>query len=254
VLIAITRKVSSSLALCELTHLSRTSINIERARAQHHDYEACLAELVDKVIQLDEEADLPDAVFVEDTCVVLDELAVITRPGAPSRRPETASVGQILGRYRTLHFIEAPGTVDGGDVLRLGRTLFVGKTSRSNDAGIEQLRAFVKPAGYDVVAVTLRGCLHLKSAATAVAERTVLLNPGWVDARLFEDFAVVSVDPSEPAAGNALLVSNKVVFPASYPKTRERLELANIHVEPVDLSEFAKAEGGVTCCSVIFQA
>jgi dimethylargininase len=193
-------------------------------------------------------------VFVEDTAVVLDELAIIARPGAESRRPETPSVAEVLRRYRPLAFIEAPGILDGGDVLRLDRRLFVGLSRRSNAAAIEQLRSLLADRGYLVTGVPVKGCLHLKSAVTPVSENVLLINPDWVEPDVFKSMRLIKVDTSEPFAANALMVGGGVVFPSAYPATRRALESQGIRVCPVDLSELVKAEGGVTCCSLVFCA
>jgi dimethylargininase len=251
--IAVTREVSPSIGRCELTHLARQAIDVDLARVQHRQYETCLAALGCRICRLPPEPELPDAVFVEDTAVVLDELAIITRPGADSRRPETRSVAQALALYRRLVYIQAPDTLDGGDVLRIGRTLWVGLSGRSKPAGIEQMRAWLAPLGYSVRGVPVDGCLHLKSAVTQVARDTLLINSAWVDAGAWGPMNLIEVDPSEPFAANALLVGETVVYPAAYPATRRRLEEQGIPVRLVDVSELGKAEGGVTCCSVIFK-
>jgi dimethylargininase len=251
--IAITREVSPSIGECELTHLAREAIDVDLARAQHHQYEACLVALGCQIQRLPPEPELPDAVFVEDVAVVLDELAIMTRPGAASRRPETHSVAQSLAPYRRLAYIQAPGSLDGGDVLRVGQTLWMGLSSRSNPAGMELLRALLAPLGYRVRGVKVDGCLHLKSAVTQVARDTLLINPAWVDAGAFGPMNLIEVDPAEPFAANALLVAANVVYPAAYPATRRRLEEGGIPVRLVDVSELGKAEGGVTCCSLIFE-
>lgn len=250
--IALTRAVSASIGQCELTHIERQPIDLELARAQHHQYETCLAALGCDVIRLPAEDALPDAVFVEDTAIVLDELAIITRPGAVMRQAETPAIAQSLALYRTLHPIQEPGTLDGGDVLRLGRELFVGLSGRSNPEAIEQLRRVLHPWGYTVRGAPVSGCLHLKSAVTQVAADTLLLNPAWVDPQLFATWRIITVDPNEPAAANALLIGGRVVYPASYPATRRRLAEHGIEVRTVDVSELTKAEGAVTCCSLIF--
>lgn len=196
---------------------------------------------------------LPDAVFVEDTAVVLDELAIISRPGAESRRAETESVAQALAPHRELFFIEAPATLDGGDVLKMGRTLFVGESGRTNPGAIEQLCALVEPYGYEVVTTKIGQCLHLKSAVTQVAPDTVLVNPAWVAPSSLGDMEFVEVDPSEELGANALLVGDTLVYPAEYPLTRERLENRGLRVQSVPTSELLKAEGGVTCSSLLIE-
>jgi len=252
-LVAITRAVSPKIGQCELTHLERQAIDARLAQAQHGQYEACLAGLGCELHRLPAEPDLPDSVFVEDTAVVLDELAIITRPGAASRRPETESVARALEPFRRLAFVRPPGTLDGGDLLHAGRVLTIGLSGRSNQAGIEQMRRLVEPYGYRVEGVPLAGCLHLKSAVTQVAEDMLLINREWVDGRIFQGLKLIDVDPEEPLAANALLVGGTVIYPADYPRTRRRLEEAGISVQTVDVSELAKAEGGVTCCSLIFR-
>ena len=248
---AITRPVSESIVRCELTHLSRNPIDYARAVEQHEAYEAALATLGCEVVRVPAAHDLPDAVFVEDAALVLDELAVVTRPGAVSRRAEVEGVREVLGRYRPIVSIEAPGTLDGGDVLRLGRHIFVGRSSRSNEAGILQLRALVETHGYVVTAVEVSGCLHLKSAVTALASNTLLGNGAWLDRRVFGDVEWIDVDPAEPHAANALWIGDAVIYPREHARTAQRLEKRGVTVHRVDTSELAKAEGGVTCCSLI---
>ena len=249
--IAITREVSAGIAACELTHLERQAIDLDRARAQHRAYEQALARAGCRVESLPALDDLPDSVFVEDVAVVLDEIAVLTRPGAESRRPETAQMAPVLANYRRVTFIQAPGTLDGGDVLRLGRRIYVGRSGRSDDGGIEQLRAVVWPYGYTVTGVPVSGCLHLKSAVTEVAPGVVLVNPAWVEAAAFGDVRVMEVDANEPYAANGLLVGSRLIYPTSFPRTQRRLEAAGIDVDAVDVSELQKAEGAVTCCSLV---
>jgi dimethylargininase len=246
--------VSPALARCELTHLPRVPVDAALARLQHERYETALASLGCTVLRVADAPDLPDAVFVEDTAVVLPEVAVVTRPGAASRRPETAATARALAAWRPLAFIEEPGTLDGGDVLPLGATLYVGASGRSNASGIGQLRSLLAPFGYAVEAVPFGGCLHLKSAVTAVAADRILVNPAWVDPARFEGVAALETDPAEPHAANVLLVGDAVVYPESFPGTRSRLLAAGVAVTAVDVSELQKAEGAVTCCSLVFEA
>jgi dimethylargininase len=253
-LIAITREVSPSMGNCELTHLSRQVIDVNLARAQHKQYEECLRAVGCKVLRLAEDAALPDSVFVEDNAIVVDELAIITRPGAASRRPETASIADALAAYRKLYFLEPPPTLDGGDVLRVGKNFYVGLSSRTNHAAIRQMQAILEPFGYKVEGVKVEGCLHLKSAVTQVAEDTLLMNRHMLDARVFGEVKVIEVDQSEPLAANALLVGGEVIYATAFPGTRRRLTEAGISIRAVEASELMKAEGAVTCCSLIFNA
>ncbi len=252
-LIAITREVSESIQDCQLAHLPRATINLRRAQEQHRQYENYLAELGCEIQRLPGEPELPDAVFVEDAALVVDELGVITRPGASSRRAETLSVAKALDNYRELCYINPPGTLDGGDLLLVGKVLYAGLSSRSNVAGIEQLQSYLTPHGYSIETVKISDCIHLKSAVSQVAEEVLLINRCWVDPGAFEHLELIEVDPSEPFGANALLVNHRVLYPLAYQKTLNRLEKHGLEVETVDVSELAKAEGGVTCCSLIFR-
>jgi dimethylargininase len=249
--IAITRAVSSALGDCELTHLARVPIDVAIARAQHREYEQALREGGYVVEQLPSTGEMPDSVFVEDIAVVFDELAIVTRPGAESRRLETRAVADALARHRELHVIQAPGTVDGGDVLVAGKQVFVGLSTRTNEAAAVQMARLLQPHGYTIREVAVRGCLHLKSAATALSDDLMLVNPAWIDPAVFAGFTLVEIDPGEPAAANALALDDRVVFPASFPRTAARLERHGLRLQRVDASEVAKAEGAVTCCSLI---
>lgn len=245
-MIAITRDVSRNVALCELTHLERTPISYERAVAQHEEYRALLTALGCTVVHVPGDAAYPDCVFIEDTAVVLDDLAVITRPGAESRRGEVEGVAAALAQYRPLVQIEAPGTIDGGDVLVIGERIFVGRSSRTNDEGIAQLRALTRR---EVVPVELHGALHLKTAVTYLGRNTLLMNRAWFDLTPFDGFQSIDVDAGEPFAANALRVGEVIVFPLAFPKTRAKL--TDFDVRAVHADELAKAEGGVTCCSLL---
>ena len=251
--LAITRDISPAIARCELTHLARQPIDLDRARAQHGEYEQCLRALGCAIHRLPAALDLPDSVFVEDCAVVLDEMAVLARPGAASRRPETAAVEDALRAFRPLGRIEPPGTLDGGDVLRVGRTLLVGVSSRTNPAAIAQLRHLVGAFGYSVAGVEVRGCLHLKSAVAEVAADTLLVNRAWIPEDPVRGFDCIEIDPGEPFAANALRIGEDLVYASAFPRTRERLESCGIRVHVVDVSELAKAEGAVTCCSLIVE-
>jgi dimethylargininase len=251
--IAVTRPVSRSIGDCELTCLERSPIDLEKARRQHLAYEAALRSLGVEVLTLPEEPDLPDAVFVEDTAIVLDECAIISRPGARSRRPEIASIAEALTPYRKLFTIQAPGTLDGGDVLTVDRDIFVGLTKRTNQSAIAQMQFILTPFGYIIHSVQVSGCLHLKSAVTQMARNTLLINPLWVDETNFPGMQFIKVDPTEPYAANVLLVGATLLYQPIFPRTLSRLEAAGRRTLLVDQSELAKAEGALTCCSLIFR-
>jgi len=253
-LTAITRAVSSSLVNCELSFIERKPIDLEKARAQHHAYEALLGKLGAKVISLPEQRDLPDSMFVEDPAIVLDEVAIICPLGTETRRKEAASLATALEPHRKLAYVKLPGTLEGGDVLRIGRKIFVGLTKRTNPEGIRQLAVIAGQYGYDLTAVPVTGCLHLKSAVTYLGKNTLLANREWFAWKRFEGFDWVDVDPAELHAANALLIGETIVFPASFPKTRVRIEAKGFHVEPLDISELQKAESGLTCSSLLFDS
>ena len=253
-IIALAREVSASIDKCELSFHARQPIDLSKAIVQHQVYQNCLRKLGAEVVSLPDAPELPDAVFVEDTALVLDEVAIIMNMGAPSRRAEVNSVALALAAFRPLQFMTAPGTMDGGDVLSIERKIFVGLSRRTNLPGIEQLRALLAPCGYEVQAVEVRGCLHLKSACSYIGKNTILLNRSCIDSGALDGFELLDVLEDEPSAANALLLGETVVMPASFPKTRALLEDRGFHVETVDVSELQKAEAGVTCGSLIFGA
>jgi dimethylargininase len=253
-LTAITRAVSPAILNCELSFIPRQPIDLQIAVAQHQVYEQLLEKLGARIVSLPAELDLPDSMFVEDPAIVLDELAVIFPLGTESRRPEAASLAEAISKFRKLEHVTLPGTLEGGDILRIGRKLFVGVTKRSNAEGIRQLAGILAPHDYEVIAVPVTGCLHLKSAVTFLGGDTLLANRAWFDAAPFAAYDWIDVDPAEPHAANALALANTVIFPASFPRTRARIESAGFHVTPLDISELQKAESGLTCSSLIFEA
>lgn len=253
-LTAITRKVSSALANCELSFIPRQPIDLEKARAQHRAYEDLLDKLGARVVSLPEEPELPDSMFVEDPAIVFDEVAVICSLGTETRRKEAPSLATALEKYRKLEYVKLPGTLEGGDVLRAGKKVFVGVTRRSNPEGIRQLAVIAGRFGHELTAVPVTGCLHLKSAVTYLGHNTLLANRAWFDERRMPGFEWVDVDPAEPHAGNALVAGETVIFPTSFPKTRERIEARGLKVVSLDISELQKAESALTCSSLLFEA
>ena len=260
-LTAITRQVSPSFNRCELTFHAKEPIDVAKAIAQHEAYEECLRQLGARVVSLPAEPNLPDAVFVEDAAVVVDEVAVIPMMGAPSRRPETESLARELSVYRPLKFMQVPATLDGGDVMRIGRRVFVGASSRTNAEGIARLRTALAPFDYEVTAVEVKQCLHLKSGCSYVGRNSILVNREWVDVTQLAGFELIDVPPSEPCAANALLIGDAtedviedvIIVPSAFPQTITLLEARSFIVKAIDVSEFQKAEGGVTCKSIVFK-
>jgi dimethylargininase len=251
-LIAITRGISATLAACELTWLEREPIDIEKAIVEHHAYERCLADLGVRVISLPALDSHPDAVFVEDPAIVLDDVAVITTMGCESRRGERTSLAAALAPFRPLIHMRDPAKVEGGDVMRVGRHLYVGLSARTDAAGVAQLGAELQPLGYEVYGVELRGCLHLKSACCCIASDTILINRSWVDTSLFLKYRLIDVAEGEPGAANALNIGNTIIMPNAFPRTAAILRSEGFHIAELDMTELMKAESGVTCSSLIF--
>jgi dimethylargininase len=252
--VALTRAPSASLAECELTYVDPGSIDVSVARGQHAAYCEALRTAGAEVVVLPALDTLPDAAFVEDAAVVVDELAVLGAPGVGSRAAEAEAIVAELEKYRPVRRLRAPeATLEGGDVLQVGRTLYVGRSGRTNHAGIDSLRQLLEPLEYAIRALPIEGCLHLKTACTYVGDGIVLLNPAWVDGGLFErdGLGVLPVDPSEPWAANALHVRETLLVPAGNPRTAGRLRRAGLQPVEVAIGEFQKAEAGLTCLSVL---
>ena len=251
-LMALTRAVSRSLVSCELTFHTRRPIDIELAISQHEAYEQALRDLGVQVISLPEEAELPDAVFVEDPLVVVDEVAIVTRMGAASRRAESESLAGAIARYRPVRRLRETATLEGGDVMRIGRDVFVGLSSRTNADGVEQLGAELGPLGYRVAGVPVTGCLHLKSACCSLGDGRILANREWIDAAPLAGYEIVDVPAGEPAGANVLRIGDSAIMPDCFPGTAGIVRGFGLEVLTVDISELMKAEAAVTCSSVIF--
>jgi len=253
--LAFTRAVSPRIAECALTHLDRQSIDPIRAASQHAAYEQALKDAGLEIVRLPELTEDPDAVFVEDTAILLGEHAIITRPGAASRAGEIYSTAEGLKAHFTVHFLAA-GTLDGGDVLRIENTLYVGQSSRTDLAGTRALEAVVAPLGYWVMPVELDRCLHLKTAVTFAGlddqgVPTLLVNPDWVDPSLFAGTEALCVPENEPFAANVVLAGDRLIIAAGSPRTSAMLREYGFNVVEVDVSELQKAEAGGTCMSLI---
>ena len=249
---AVVRAPSPRLVDGQRTHVARDVIDFDCAQAQHIAYCVALRECGLAVRLLDVNREEPDGVFIEDTAIVLDQVAILCSMGTEARRREPAAIEPILAEYREVRRIELPAQIEGGDVLRIGRELLVGFSCRTNAAGIEALAGIVGPLGHKVSAVPVRGCLHLKTACTALPDGRVLVNSGWIDTAALRDRELVEVPSDEPWAANVLPTGNRVIMPSAHRRTGEQIERLGFEPLAVDLSEFAKAEGGVTCLSLVF--
>jgi len=251
--IALTRPVSDSLPRCELTYLSRQPIDVALANTQHGRYEALLESFGFEIQRLPTLHEQPDAVFVEDAAIALDELAVVAPMGVASRVPESKTVEEALSRWLPIARLTAPATLDGGDVLRVNRTLFVGESRRTNRQAIEQLTALLTPYGYQVIGVPVRGALHLKSACAFVGANTILANPDWLDVAPFAGLDILPSDPAEPWGASLLYTGAGLVIPTGFSGTVAALRARGLSPVEIDLSELRKAEGGPTCLSILVE-
>ncbi len=250
---ALVRPTSHRLAEGQLTHVERVPVDIDLAERQWSEYCTTLDTWGFETVGVPGADDLPDSVFVEDTVVVFPGLAVLTSPGAESRRAETDAVARTLRGLATkgvaleVAALELPATLDGGDVLKIGSTVYVGHGGRTNGDGIRQLRALLTPRGYSVVGVPVTKVLHLKSAVTALPDGTVVGHPDAVDhPELFERFLPMP----EHGAAVVVLDAGTVLMAASVPASTALIESLGYRVITVDISEFEKLEGCVTCLSV----
>jgi dimethylargininase len=252
-LIALTHVVSPNINRCELSFLDRSLIDYERAVKQHEDYCAMFRECGLQVIELSVNRSYPDGTFIEDTAVLVDELAIMASMGVESRRGEVSGIESELAKYREIAHIRLPATLEGGDVLRIGKKIFVGVSKRTNQAGMESLKDILEPFDYQVIPVKVNGCLHLKSACKAVDDSTLLVNPHWIDLAPFVDFRTIYVPEEEPKGANFLRINNIIIMYAGFSKTIELIRKLGFLVKTIDISELLKAEAGLTCSSIIFK-
>ncbi len=249
-LAALTRCVPRSIEDCLLTYMDRESIDLERAESQHAAYEAALRSAGFAVQPLPAIDSCPDSVFMEDTGIILDEVAVIGNMATPERGPEAQAVRGLVSELRPVVEIKSPGTLEGGDIFRIEKTIFVGLGTRTNPDGAGQLQDAVQPFGYEVITVPVPGCLHLSTGASHIGGGEILANTNWVESAAFGARTVIAVPEDEPWGANALLAHDTLLVAAGNPKTRELLESTGRSVIEVDISEFAKAEAGLTCLSL----
>jgi dimethylargininase len=228
------------------------------ALRQHEAYCESLDRAGANVIRLPATEELPDSVFVEDTALIVDDLAIMARLGARSRVSESARMAAKLAEYRTVRALSPAATLDGGDVVRIGRRVFVGQSSRTNGAALDELAGILGPRGYSVLPIIVPVCLHLKTGCTSLGldeagRETVLVNARWIDPTIFSSlgYRVMETDPDELFAANTLRIGQTVIVAGRAPRTNQRLADAGFMVDSVDISEFQKAEGGLTCLSLL---
>lgn len=250
---AITHKPSPFLENCELTFLPAQKIDFQKAKTQHENYRQMLSDLGADVITLDGNLNFSDCAFVEDTAIVLDEIAVIASMGVSSRRKEAKIIEKKLAEFRSVKKIKLPAKIEGGDVLRIGKNLYVGESSRTDSEGINALREIVKPFGYKIYAVNVRGSLHLKTACTALDDETVLINPEWIEPDIFKSFRKIKLPQNEPFAANILRIGDTICIHSEFIKTAKKLESLGYKIRLINISEFLKAEAGLTCLSLVFK-
>jgi dimethylargininase len=229
------------------------SVDYLLAQRQHEEYCQALERHGVKVERLAENASYPNGCFIEDTAIVVDEIAIITSMGVENRRGEPSAIKKVLARYRQVARVSSPATIEGGDVLRIGRKVFVGTSSRTNSQGVEAVARILSPFGFDVRAVGVRGGLHLKSACTALDDETLLVNQEWVDVDALNGFRRLPVSEDEMMAANTLRIGENIILQAGFPKTIEMVQERFEHTEVLDISEFVKAEAGLTCLSLVFE-
>ena len=249
-MIAITREPSPQMSACELTFVHRAPIDFGLARQQHAAYCDCLQTLGVEVTRLPTDELLPDCCFVEDMAIVFDEVALVGRPHL-SRLAEQPRIAEELAKHRPLKSFSPAAKIEGGDVLVIGDTVLVGRSSRTNLVGIHQLEQFVKPMGLAVRAVDVTGCLHLKTACTAIDEQTLLINPNWIAADSLSGFQLIEVPAAEPFAANTVPIAGSLLAARSAPDTASLLRSRGRDVITLDISEFQKAEAGLSCLSLL---
>jgi dimethylargininase len=252
-LVAVTNIPSPLLYLGVRTFADEAAVDYAIALREHEQYRDALRRCGCRVVSLEVNRDHPDSVFVEDTALVLDEVAIMMSPGAASRRDEPRALEATLGEYRRVVRVEPPATIDGGDIVRSGRQLYAGESQRTSGAGISALAALSREYGYEVTSIPVFGCLHLKSACSALPDGRFLVNADWIDVSLLPGAQLLHVPASEPWAGDVLVIGQRIIVSDAFPETIELLEREGWEVVPVAVSEFAKVEGGVTCLSLVFK-
>jgi dimethylargininase len=246
---AIVRPVPTSYNKCVRTNTE--PINVEHAKRQHREYCTTLERLGLKLIWIKGDNRLPDSCFVEDTTFVLDGKAIICNMSVKSRAPEVIEVAKVLAKLKEIHYIKPPATIDGGDVLKIEDKIFIGLTARTNPKAVEQVTKILKNSDLNVVPVEVHNVLHLKSACTYLGENRVILSKGNFDTKTLSDLRKIIVAKEEKYAADCLAVNGIVLMAKGYPKTKKLIQNEGFQVEELEMSEFRKGEGALTCLSII---
>ena len=249
---AIVREVPESYAGCIRPAGSSDPIDVDLADTQHGAYCDVLLGLGLELIRLDADERYPDCCFVEDTAIIAGGLAIIARIGADSRVGEEAAVRERLREHMEVHELENPARIDGGDVLVIGDRVYVGLGGRTNRDALDQVRRLLEPAGCEVIPVALSDVLHLKSACTYLGNGHILMRSGFPERALFDQYRMVEVPREEGYAANCLSVRGRVLVSAGYPRTRDLIEAAGFETIEIEMSEFRKGQGSLTCLSKVF--
>lgn len=250
----LTHVPSSNLNNCELTYLDSERIDIKKALIEHNSYCNMIKECGANVNIIEDNIDLADSVFVEDPIIVFDEVAIVTSMGVESRRKESQVLKDYFSKIREIKEIKLPSKIEGGDVLVIDKKVFVGLSPRTNESAIEELKNILKPYGYIVQSVKVDGCLHLKTGCTALDDKTILLNPNWVDVEVFSDYKIINIPSDEPFGANIMKINEYICMNEAFPKSIELVKALGYKVKTTDISEFVKAEAGLTCMSVRYNA
>lgn len=248
---AIVRDIPNSYQQCVVGFHDKPQINVDLAKQQHQAYCKTLEQLGLKIIRIPADNTLPDCCFTEDTAIVFGDTAIITSPGTASRVAETVEMEKTLTPLKKIFYISPPGTIDGGDVLKIDKKVYIGISARTNEHAIKQVAAIINPKGFEVIGVKIRNILHLKSAVTYVGNGCVLLAEGYVDESAFSEYDKIIVPKEEGYCANCLVVNGKVLLPKGFPKTKSLVEAKGFSVIELEMTEIEKAEGALTCLSVI---
>jgi len=249
---AIARRPAPNFAQGLTTAVNQESPRYEILVNQHAEYIAALKSSGLEVMLLDALPDHPDAYFVEDTAVVAADVAVITNPGADSRKGEEETIAPVLAKYRKTEKIRPPGTVDGGDVLQVDHHFFIGISERTNHEGAGQLGRILKQYGYTYTTVAVGEGLHFKSSVNYVGQNTLLVTEDFAPNEQLQGYDTIIVDREESYAANTLFINDHLLTPRGYPGTRRKLEVLGFKIIELDTSEVRKMDGGLTCMSIRF--